>query len=149
MRTFVHIEQITDTPAPSPVRTTIGTLKMNTPQHEKSPPQSRRPSGTHGNRPGRSWRQRLAFWLLLGIAAFYLLTEHRAHLLENLAWLPFLLILACPLIHLFGHGHHGSHGSHSSQSDMPADERSRSRAELPGQQGQLEENATNQGDQRP
>ncbi len=35
---------------------------------------------------------------LPAIAAFYLITEHRAHLL---GWLPFLLILACPLLHLF------------------------------------------------
>jgi hypothetical protein len=26
--------------------------------------------------------------------------------------LPFLLILACPLLHMFGHGGHGRHGSH-------------------------------------
>jgi len=45
-------------------------------------------------------------WVLLGFGAiigFFLLTEHRAH-----AWgaLPFLLLLACPLLHLFHHGKH-------------------------------------------
>ncbi len=47
-------------------------------------------------------------WIFIGflaIAAFFLLTEHRAHLF---GFLPWLLILACPLMHLFhGHGEHG------------------------------------------
>lgn len=46
-------------------------------------------------------------WVLLGflaIGAFFLLTEHRAHLFGIL---PYLLLLACPLMHLFHrHGHH-------------------------------------------
>lgn len=49
-------------------------------------------------------------WVLLGflaIAGFFLLTEHKAHVLGIL---PFLLLLACPLMHLFhGHGGHGKH----------------------------------------
>lgn len=49
-------------------------------------------------------------WALIGfllIAGFFLWTEHRAHLLGIL---PYLLFAACPLMHLFhhGHGHHGS-----------------------------------------
>ena len=42
------------------------------------------------------------------IAAFFLLTEHTAHVLGIL---PYLLLLACPLLHFFGHGGHGGHGS--------------------------------------
>lgn len=42
------------------------------------------------------------------IAAFFLTTEHRAHLFGIL---PFLLILACLLLHVFMHGGHGSHDS--------------------------------------
>lgn len=48
-------------------------------------------------------------WTLVGflaVAAFFLWTEHRAHLLGVL---PYLLILACPLMHIFHHGGHG-HG---------------------------------------
>lgn len=49
-------------------------------------------------------------WVLIGfllVAAFFLWTEHRAHLLGIL---PYLLLLACPLMHLFHHGHgHGRH----------------------------------------
>ena len=43
------------------------------------------------------------------VAAFYLWTEHSAHLLGIL---PFLLFLACPLMHLFMHGGHGGHGGY-------------------------------------
>ena len=49
---------------------------------------------------------------LLVIAAFFLWTEHRAHLLGVL---PYLIFLACPLIHLFMHrGHRGHGGDHES-----------------------------------
>ena len=40
------------------------------------------------------------------VAGFFLLTEHRAHLFGIL---PFLLLLACPVLHYFMHGH-GGHG---------------------------------------
>jgi hypothetical protein len=44
----------------------------------------------------------------LAIAAVLLILEHRAHALQ---WLPFAILLACPLLHLFhGHGGHGGHG---------------------------------------
>ena len=52
-------------------------------------------------------------WVLIGfiaIAAYFLITEHRAHLSGLLYYLPFLLLLACPLMHLFMHGGHGNHG---------------------------------------
>ena len=54
----------------------------------------------------KPWRLRLLFWLLIGISAFFLISEHRAHLLAGLVWLPWLLLLACPLMHVFGHGRH-------------------------------------------
>jgi hypothetical protein len=43
------------------------------------------------------------------IAAFFLLSEHRAH---ALGFFPFLLLLACPLLHMFMHGGHRGHGGH-------------------------------------
>jgi hypothetical protein len=52
----------------------------------------------------------------LVIAGFYLVTEHRAHLVPYLGYWPFLLILACPLMHLFMHGGHGGHGGDDSDS---------------------------------
>lgn len=57
------------------------------------------------------------FIAFLGIAAFYLLTEHRAHVLGIL---PYLLLLACPLMHMFmhhGHGEHGAHGKHDENTE--------------------------------
>lgn len=47
---------------------------------------------------------------LLVIAGFLLWTEHLAH---ALGILPYILIIACPLMHLFMHGGHGGHGSHA------------------------------------
>lgn len=38
--------------------------------------------------------------------AYFLLIEHRQHLVE---WLPYLILLLCPLMHLFMHGGHGHH----------------------------------------
>jgi hypothetical protein len=54
-------------------------------------------------------------WVLIGFLAvggYFLLTEHRAH---AIAYLPYLLLLACPLMHLFHHhgGHHHGSGGHS------------------------------------
>jgi hypothetical protein len=59
------------------------------------------------------WRTRGGLVLLgfLVIGAYFLITEHRAHLALALSYLPWLLFLACPLMHLFmhrGHGHGGS-----------------------------------------
>jgi len=45
----------------------------------------------------------------LAIAAFFLITEHRAHLLGIL---PFILLLLCPLLHLLHGGHGGDSGGH-------------------------------------
>ena len=46
----------------------------------------------------------------LAIAGFYLVTEHGAHLYGILPW---LLLLACPLMHLFMHRGHRGHGGRS------------------------------------
>ena len=51
------------------------------------------------------------------IAGFFLVTEHTAHVFGSL---PFLLLLACPLLHLFLHGGHGAHGgSHEDHGGSP------------------------------
>lgn len=52
---------------------------------------------------------RLVLYAFLAMAGFFLFTEHRAHVF---GLLPYLLILACPLMHLFMHGGHGRHGEH-------------------------------------
>lgn len=57
-------------------------------------------------------------WVLLGfllIAAYFLITEHRAHLGGVLNYLPILLLIACPFMHMFmHHGHSGGHETSSS-----------------------------------
>ena len=63
------------------------------------------------------WRSPAGLALLVACAVigFYLLTEHTAHLLGAL---PFLLVLACPVMHVFMHrggGHH--HGSTRNTND--------------------------------
>jgi len=59
----------------------------------------------------------LAIATLAIMAAYYLLTRHAAH---TLGVLPYLLILACPLAHLFGHRHrHGSGHAHETSRKEP------------------------------
>ena len=65
---------------------------------------------SHGRANGMSWRAPLVFMGFAAIAAFLLLTEHRAHLLGILPW---ALVLVCPLLHVFMH--HGGHGRKTSR----------------------------------
>ena len=56
-------------------------------------------------------------WVLIGflaVAGFFLFTEHRAHLLGIL---PYLFLLACPLMHLFMHHGHDKHTHHRDASE--------------------------------
>jgi Protein of unknown function (DUF2933) len=55
-----------------------------------------------------SSRSGLVLLAFLAIAGTLLFTEHRAHVLGALLYLPLLL---CPLMHLFMHGGHGHGGS--------------------------------------
>ena len=48
------------------------------------------------------------FWAFCVIAALFLFYEHTMHVLGVL---PYLLLLACPLMHVFMHHGHG-HGGH-------------------------------------
>ena len=77
------------------------------PAHLQQPAQQ---PGPHSAPP--FWRSRYAIGLLVfgAVAAYFLLSEHRAHFFGAL---PFLLLLACPLMHMFMHGGHGGHGGHS------------------------------------
>ena len=66
---------------------------------------------------GKLFRAR---WVLIGfvvIAGYFLFMEHRAHLSGLAYYLPFLLLLACPLMHIFMHGGHGNHGTGSDRTD--------------------------------
>lgn len=58
-------------------------------------------------------------WVFLGFAAialFFLWTGHGAHLLGAL---PYLLVLACPLMHFFHHGHGHDHQGGTKQTAAP------------------------------
>lgn len=68
---------------------------------------------TPGPRPLPTRPVKGAIAMLIVIAMFYLLREHWGHVLGAL---PYLLLLACPLMHLFGHGQH-NHGQHATEGD--------------------------------
>lgn len=77
----------------------------------------------------RQSRSRWIFILFALIALFFLVSEHRAHVFGAL---PYLLLFACPLLHIFhGHGHGHHHGSRHPSSEGqrpgagPADHTSR------------------------
>ena len=48
-------------------------------------------------------------------AALFLWKEHQAYILDVLPW---VLILLCPVIHLFMHRGHGKHGVHRGHGDQ-------------------------------
>jgi DUF2933 family protein len=75
----------------------------------------------NGDKPGFfACRANIVLIGFLAIAGFYLITEHNAHLL---GWLPWLLLLACPLMHFFMHGGHGDHGGNNDGRRRAANDR--------------------------
>lgn len=72
------------------------------------------PASSAGDAAGRR-----AKWVFAGfvvLAGVLLVTEHRAHVL---GFLPWLILLACPLMHRFMHGKHGG-GHHHRRHDHGA-----------------------------
>lgn len=69
---------------------------------------------SHGRAGWLRSRNGLVLLGFLAVAGFFLLTEHTAHLFGAL---PFLLLLLCPLMHLFMHGGHGGHGGSNQGAD--------------------------------
>jgi hypothetical protein len=64
-------------------------------------------------------------WVFIGfvaIAAYFLIAEHKAHLSGYLQFWPFLLLLACPLLHMFMHGGHGGHGGQGDDGDVKSNQ---------------------------
>ena len=64
----------------------------------------------HASQPS-FWRSPVGMCLLVALAVigFYLATEHTAHVLGVL---PYVIFLACPLMHVFMHHGHGGHAGH-------------------------------------
>ncbi len=79
-------------------------------QPQEPLPETRDHDHHHARRMAWGW------WVFAAIALFYLLTEHRAHLF---GYLPIILLLACPLLHLFMHGGHGHGGSDGKRQQPP------------------------------
>lgn len=82
------------------------------------------PDDAGQSRQGGFWTSRagLVAIAFLAIAAFFLLSEHWAH---ALGFVPWLLLLACPLLHVFGHGGHGGHRGSLSDGDRKRPHRHR------------------------
>ncbi|WP_135209806.1 DUF2933 domain-containing protein [Vitreimonas flagellata] len=80
--------------------------------HAHHEPASPAPPG--GQRPRTPWLVRLLMFAVLGVGAYYIIAEHGAHLLA--AW-PLLILLACPLMHIFMHGGHGGHNQTQQRSE--------------------------------
>ncbi|MEG3900902.1 DUF2933 domain-containing protein [Microcoleus sp. B4-C5] len=52
---------------------------------------------------------KVVLYVSIGIIAYFLITEHWAHLA---GFLPYSLLFICIFMHLFMHGAHGGHGGH-------------------------------------
>jgi Protein of unknown function (DUF2933) len=80
----------------------------------------------HEGQPQGSFLTSQAGLVMLGflvIGGALLFTEHPAHVLGILIFLP---LLACPLMHIFmhhGHGNHSGHGGNTGQ-DQPNNDKS-------------------------
>lgn len=57
------------------------------------------------------WRAPAGVFMLIAglVGVYYLLTEHLTHVTQAI---PYLFLLACPLMHILGHHHSGHHHHH-------------------------------------
>lgn len=87
------------------------------------------------NDPGpggrRDWSQlnQWLLWIGLAAAVAWLFFGHGEHLFNLL---PFLFVLACPLMHLFGHRHGGGHHGHSHRHTADPEEHESPRSDARG-----------------
>jgi hypothetical protein len=65
----------------------------------------------------RSTRGKIGWGIFAVVAATYVVTQHLEHLPTAL---PYLFLLACPLMHIFMHHGHG-HGGHQHGAPGPSD----------------------------
>jgi len=52
--------------------------------------------------------------VFFALAGYFLIKEHSAHIGDNWIW---LVLLLCPLMHVFMHGGHGHHNSDDDDND--------------------------------
>ena len=62
-----------------------------------------------------SLKTAVAFAVFIGVAGYFLWQEHSAHIAMAVPYLPYLLILLCPIMHIFMHHGHG----HGRGGDVP------------------------------
>ena len=67
--------------------------------------------------------------IFIGFVSYFLIIEHREHLFE---YLPFIILLACPFMHIFMHGGHGDHGGSEHSHDEHKGDESAHQAYLQG-----------------
>ncbi len=73
---------------------------------------------TNRESPGLSRSLKTALLMVGLVGGFYRMREHWGHVAGS--WI-YLLLLACPLMHLLqGHAGHASHGGHGNHGDQPA-----------------------------
>lgn len=73
-------------------------------QHGHSPKTGSKTEPFYKSLPVNAW---ISLALISGITLFYLLTRHQKHVSDVL---PYVLIVAVMLMHVFMHGRHGGHG---------------------------------------
>jgi hypothetical protein len=79
-------------------------------------------SHSDSSREHENWFfSRTATVVALAVIGFLIYTGHSAHLL---GFLPYLLILSCPLMHIFMHGGHHGH-RHNPEHDKKSSDQSR------------------------
>ncbi len=66
-------------------------------------------------------KNNFVMWIFMSFIAYLLIAEHWAHIVP---YLPYLILLLCPLMHFFMHGGHGhghgdpeEHSSHENHTD--------------------------------
>jgi len=67
---------------------------------------------------GWRWISTIILGAFLGIAGFFLVTEHTAHLYGAL---PYVFLFGCLFMHLFMHGSHNGHGRPNVEQDNQHD----------------------------
>ena len=93
-------------------------LRLTTDQTEGGVMECHQDHGSlqHNRGPGqlRNNALRVLSTVSILVVGYYIWSEHRAHLIGAL---PYLVVLLCPLMHLFMMGHHGGHAHESGRSD--------------------------------